>query len=204
MAQAVRAKEDSLEKRARKRSRRGAIERAVLGVLTAGGLLTIALAAPKVLSLIKQEHLDALLPPDPRQRLQETASRMKRKGWITFETRGSRKHMRITDKGLREMARIRLGTYVIPKQRRWDQRWRIVIFDIRENRRADRIKLRTLLVQLGFFRLQDSVWVHPYDCEEVITLIKTEFRLGSSTLYIIADAIEFDRPLREHFGLPSE
>lgn len=188
----------------RKRARRGALERALLGTLVTGSLLTVAMAAPKLLSLVKQKHLDLVLPPDPRQRLRETASRLKRKGLVAFEKRNGRIHMRLTEKGMCEMGRVEASMYSIPRPRRWDHRWRIVIFDIREKRRPDRTRVRHLLQSLGFHRLQDSVWVHPYDCEEVVALIKTEFRLGADLLYIIADAIDFDRRLREHFELPEK
>jgi len=188
----------------RTRARRGALERALLGTLVTGALMTVAMAAPKMLSLVKKEHLDLVLPPDPRQRLRETATRLKRKGLVAFEKRNGRIHMRLTKKGAAEVERTRVGMYTIRRPRRWDGRWRIVIFDIREKRRADRTRVRHLLQGLGFHRLQDSVWVHPYDCEEVIALIKTELRLGADLLYIIADAIDFDRRLREHFDLPMQ
>lgn len=51
----------------------------------------------------------------------------------------------------------------------------------------------------GFYRLQDSVWVYPYDCEDVIGLLKTNLGLGSAVLYMIVEKIENDRRLREHF-----
>lgn len=192
----------ALETGVRARAKRGSIERALLGTLAVAGLLTVAAAAPKVLSLIKEEHLELVLPKDPRQRLHETASRLKRKGLVSFEMRGGRKQMRLTEKGERELARLALGSYQIPKPRRWDRRWRIVIFDISEKRRKDRLRVRLLLQNLGFVRLQDSVWVYPYNCEEVIALLKNGYGLGTALLYIIADAVEFDSGLRQLFSLP--
>ncbi len=173
----------STEGRVRARARRGSIERALLGALVIGGLMPIALAAPKVLSLLKDEYRDVIFPTDSRQRLHETAARMKRKGWVVFEMKDGRKHMRVTEKGMREITSIRLGTYTIRQPRKWDGRWRMVMFDIVERRRKDREKIRSILLNLGLYRLQDSVWVHPFDFEEVIALLKTEFRLGENLLY---------------------
>ena len=192
----------SLEQSARRRTRRGLIERAIIGTLAVGGMLTIAMMAPKVLSLLKQEHLDYVLPTNPNQRLQETMSRMKRKGWIRFEQIGSKRYPRLTVLGRKQVNRLLLGTLSIRKPLRWDRRWRMVIFDIEEHRKSDRTKIRRILQRLGFLRLQNSVWIHPHDCEELIALIKTDMRIGRDVLYVIADAIEFDRPLRQHFGLP--
>ena len=54
----------------------------------------------------------------------------------------------------------------------------------------------------GFLRLQDSVWVYPYDCEDFVALLKADLRLGREMLYIIAEKIENDGWLRQEFNLP--
>lgn len=54
---------------------------------------------------------------------------------------------------------------------------------------------------IGFVRLQDSVWVYPYDCEDFIALLKAELKVGKDVLYAIVDTIEFDKHIRRHFGL---
>ena len=58
--------------------------------------------------------------------------------------------------------------------------------------------------EYGFIRLQDSVWVYPYDCEDLIALAKANFRIGFDVLYMIVERIERDTHLREHFALPAE
>jgi len=52
-----------------------------------------------------------------------------------------------------------------------------------------------------FFRLQDSVWVFPYDCEDFMALPKADLRVGRNVLYVIVEKIENDKHLNEHFGL---
>lgn len=192
----------TLEGVVRKRARRGEIERVLLGTLVTGGLLTVAMVAPKILSLVKQKHINTILPTDPRQRLYETAARLKRKGLIEFRDENGRKRMRITQKGKDHLdAELNRERRII-KPRRWDGRWRIVIFDIPEKRKAQRDHIRSLVRGLGFLRLQHSVWIYPYDCEEIITLLKSNLRIGTELLYLIADAVEYDRPLRKQFNLP--
>ena len=50
-------------------------------------------------------------------------------------------------------------------------------------------------------RLQDSVWVFPYDCEDFIALLKAELKIGAAVLYMVVEHIENDKHLRSHFGL---
>ncbi|MDO8576687.1 MAG: CRISPR-associated endonuclease Cas2 [bacterium] len=191
-----------LEDAVRRRARRGSIERALIGTLALGGILTIGMMAPKVMALIRKEHIDAILPGDPKQRLRETLSRLKRKGLVAFEERGGKKYPYLTKKGIERAECLNREGLTITKPVRWDRRWRIVIFDISQKQRAQRDRVRGILKRLGFYRLQNSVWAHPYDCEEIITLLKLDMRIRREVLYVIADAIEYDRPLREQFDLP--
>jgi len=45
----------------------------------------------------------------------------------------------------------------------WDNKWRIVIFDIEEKNKIIRETLRRKLKELGFGQLQKSVWITPHD-----------------------------------------
>ena len=194
----------SMEKKVSHRARRGTIETAVLQTLKVVGVLTVATMAPNVVQLLKYANPDWVAPPNPRQRVRETLYRMKRKGLIEFVERSGRKIPILTIAGEHQAARIQAGMVRIQKPRRWDGRWRIVIFDVSEKRRHLRDTIRALVRKLGFMRLQDSVWVHPYDCEELIKLIKTDLHIGKEALYIIADAVEYDHPMREFFSLPQK
>lgn len=176
------------------------IEHIVLGSIATAGVLSFAMLAPNAARLLKRVDLSWARKRDPRQRVRETAYRLKKKGLLAWNAENDR--LELTRKGREAVSRIRMGLLEIPKPRRWDGRWRIVIFDISEKRRGLRVRVRHLLQQLGFLRLQDSVWVHPYDCEEIVSILKHDFRIGKELLYIIADAVEYDRPMREHFELP--
>ena len=76
------------------------------------------------------------------------------------------------------------------------------MFDIREKRRKIRSRLRLLLSSAGFLRLQDSVWVYPHPCDEFIGLVRAHLKSGTGEmLSFVAEALESDRHLREHFRL---
>ena len=128
-------------------------------------------------------------------------SRLAAKGLVAFIERDEKKYARLTEKG-RQMLALETERIRLVKQKRWDRRWRIVIFDIPERRRAVRTRLRTFMKLCGFERLQDSVWVYPYDCEDLVALVKAEFRIGADALYLIVEQMERDKHLREHFHLP--
>lgn len=127
--------------------------------------------------------------------------RLATRGFITFEERGDRRYARITKKGKRVLE-LETQKVVSTKKRKWDRRWRVVTFDIPERRRKVRVRLRRFMEEYGFVRLQDSVWIYPYDCEDLIALAKANLRVGADVLYMIVERLEMDRHLREHFALP--
>ena len=190
----------SLEQGSRSRMRRNQFEHAILSALTVAGIGLVAVAAPNMLKLLKHADPDWLVKRDPKQRLREVAHRLKKKGLVSFERQNGRVQMHITEKGRRSMDRAFMERELIGRKK-WDGKWRIVIFDIPEKKKNLRQVARNQLRTFGFHHLQHSVWVYPYDCEELITLLKTELGLGARLLYIIADAIEYDAPLKSVFGL---
>ena len=122
-------------------------------------------------------------------------------GLLEFEQTGRGKFLRITPIGEKVLRKLELHNFKLKKPKRWDKKYRLVIFDIREAKKRVREQIRITLQQIGFYRLQNSVWVYPYDCEEVITLLKADYEIGSEVLYIIAEEIENDYKLREFFEL---
>jgi len=109
--------------------------------------------------------------------------------------------LRITSAGKKRLEQYKTKEISIPKPKKWDGLWRIVIFDIAEKRRWQRDKIRSALIAAGFMKLQHSVWVYPYPCEEFVKLLKADEEIGKAVLYIEAKKVEYDKPLRELFSL---
>lgn len=184
----------NLEKGSKKRTRRSNIQKIVLQSIATAGILGVAILAPNALQVLKMFGYK----PQGRDRevLLRSRSRLVKHGLLKYQNG----FITLTEKGKKTLRRLQIrDTVVIPKK--WDKKWRIVTFDIKEHRRTLRNKLRLTLASIGFKRLQHSVWVFPYDCEDFITLLKADFKIGKDVLYIIADTIENDKPLKHYFGL---
>ena len=64
----------------------------------------------------------------------------------------------LTEKGRRVVKEIQFDDMKIKKQKIWDKRWRVVIFDIPERSgRIARNAMRWKMKNMGFFQLQKSV-----------------------------------------------
>lgn len=66
-------------------------------------------------------------------------------------------------------------------RRPWDARWRLVLFDVPETRRALRIQLRRRLRGLRFGYLQNSVWITP-DSVDALKAVVREAAIDVETL----------------------
>ena len=116
--------------------------------------------------------------------------------------RNAKGQLEITSTGKRALALARARTDAPARvRRRWDKQYRLVMFDIPQRRKSTRDRLRILMKDFGFLRLQDSVWVSPYDCEELIALVKAELRIGKDILYAVVNQIENDNWIKRHFNL---
>jgi|SRR3989338_1092069 len=194
----------TIEKRSASRAGRSRIQNAILAGLYVSTVVTLTLAAPNALQLLKyvNPHLKNKL--NPGKRMNQAITRLVQRGLLERRKENGKSMLRLTKKGERNASRLYLENFFsFSRPRRWDGRWRIVVFDVWERRREVRRRLREVLRNTGFVRLQDSVWIFPYDCEELIAFMRTDLRLGRAVLYFVADGIEGDSELRERFKLPA-
>lgn len=178
------------------------VGRIILAAIGMVGLVSLASAAPNALQIIRlfKKH-------DRRYRspyyVNRTIGKLYKKGWIEFQKSDRGTFVRLTEKGKRELVRYQLkekSAY----QKRWDGKWRVVIFDVKERKRGTRDAIRNALKTFGFLKLQESVWAYPYHCEELIALLKADCHIGREVLYLVVETIENDGWLRKHFSLASK
>ena len=184
-----------LEEQNKKRAKKKNLQKIILDTVAIAGILSVGLLAPNVIGA-----MDKLgLLPNRRQKeyVSSSASKMTKKGLIKFNG----KFYEITPLGQSRMRLWQFANFKLQKPRRWDKKWRVIIFDIPEKKKKIRDDLTSLFRQAGVRRLQNSVWIYPYDCEDIITLLKTDFGIGKNLLYMIVDELESDKYLREEFNL---
>ena len=186
-----------LEESSSRKVRKGELQRLILETVKLAGILSIGLVAPNVIKAMNK--LGIISNKRQNEIVSSSASKLAKKGLLKFNG----KYYELTDEGGRRLRQLELQGYKLIRPKKWDGKWRVVIFDIPEKKRKVRDRIRNLFTSAGLYRLQDSVWVYPYDCEDIIGLLKTDFGVGKDVLYLIVDEIENDRHLREEFMLSS-
>ena len=183
-----------LEAQNKQNIRRTRLQEAIFTYLVSGGR-----KSSDLLSSVLEYFTGIDLTPPPRlgEYVKSTANRLHKRGFLKVEDG----HYVMSDRGLKIWQQWQREDFKIKRPKKWDKKWRIIIFDIPEKRKSTREKIREILNQAGFQRIQDSVWIYPYDCEDVIGLLKIDYGIGKYLLYIIADQVENDKYLRMDFGL---
>ena len=175
----------------------------ILRTLTVGGLISVALVAPKTITLLKKLDCGTANRKNLYRRIMQAISDLERAGLVRTSGHRGRRNVELTIKGHSVIEAIYASEYRIPEPAFWDGKWRVIIFDIREKRRKVRAQLRLLLSGAGFLRLQDSVWIYPYPCDEFVGLVRAHLKSGTGEmLSFVVEALESDKRLREHFNLP--
>ncbi|MEK7068356.1 MAG: hypothetical protein AAB964_00920, partial [Patescibacteria group bacterium] len=91
--------------------------------------------------------------------------------------------------------------YQLPAQKKWDRKWRVICFDIPEKRKYVRHLIQHKLVELGFYRLQDSVFVSPQPSGEFLKLAQNAFFLRKNLRGMVIAQIDDETELLKYFNL---
>ncbi|OGK29397.1 CRISPR-associated endonuclease Cas2, partial [Candidatus Roizmanbacteria bacterium RIFCSPHIGHO2_12_41_18] len=107
----------------------------------------------------------------------------------------------LTKDGETKAIRFKIDEIKIKKPAKWDGEWRVVIFDIPEKFKKAREALRNKLKDLGFVKLQESVFIFPYECEDEINFITEVFLIRPFVKFMRVKSFTNEEKLRINFGL---
>jgi len=186
-----------IEQKIKRANRQKAILEAISGV----GVLSMAVFTPGALRGVAMLKRFMKNRNDPHNTYR-TFQRLIEKGYISLQRGPKRTLVTLTEKGRTHL--LHLGNLAARRPDRWDGYWRVVIYDIEEKKKYKRHLLQETLRNTGFYRLQDSVWVYPYPCDELVMLLKAEYQLGKEVLYMAVKHLENDGNLRKFFGVKKE
>lgn len=109
--------------------------------------------------------------------------------------------MILTKEGKEKALIYNLDTIKIERPEKWDKKWRVVIFDIPENKRRARDAIRFRLKRIGFYELQKSVFVFPFDCGDEIDFLIELYDLRKHVRFLIVESIDNNLHLQTIFNL---
>lgn len=123
--------------------------------------------------------------PLKKSALAKALSRLRQKGYIEKEKDEQIIIYKLTEVG-KYQARIRQ----VLKEDVWDNKWRVVVFDVPENKRRVRNALRSRLKLWEFKQLQKSVWVGKKNVTVILKKFIKEIGIADWVLVFETNSID--------------
>lgn len=181
-----------------KRFTKNEIGEILLSTLLVVGFLTIAVAAPNAVQLFK--YFDPKNTKD-KWKIKRSIARLEGSNLIKKKLVAGEEQYILTETGKVRAMRYHLYSMKIAEQPKWDGLWRIVMFDIPENKRIARRAINLALKKLGCIQYQKSVFITPYPCAKEIDFVGKCFDVRRHIHLITAKEIGDEPKVKKCFGL---
>lgn len=170
----------------------------ILNILLGVGLLTTALVAPNAVQLFKY-----FVPKNSRDRwkIKQSFVRLEKKGLIKKKTTNGEDYYSLTMLGNKRAKKYQLDSMKIEEQKKWDGLWRLVMFDIPEDKKMARRGINLILKKLGCVQYQKSVFITPYPCTKEIDFVGECFDARKYIRVVIARGVEGVEQIKKAFKL---
>lgn len=132
---------------------------------------------------------------DDKEKFSRELYRLKQAGLIKDYFKEKEHFIQLTTKGKKKLKRIIVDEIDFKISNKWDKKWRVVAFDVPNTKSRERDILRHKLETIGFYQLQKSVYVFPYECFKEIKLIRDMYFLGPNVEYLVVDRLETEADL---------
>ena len=170
----------------------------ILNILLGVGLLTTALVAPNAVQIFKY-----FLPQNSRDRwkIKQSFVRLEKNGLVKRRTTNGEDYYSLTMLGNKRARKYQLDSMKIEEQKKWDGLWRLVMFDIPEDKKMARRGINLVLKKLGCVQYQKSVFITPYPCTKEINFIGECFDARKYIKVITARDVEGVEQIRKVFKI---
>lgn len=135
--------------------------------------------------------------PNQKSTFYSTVYRLKDEGYLEEVEKNGRKRLKTTLKGKAKISRF------LKKDKVWDKKWRVVIFDIPEEKKTMRDFFRRKLRAIGFRILQESVWISPHNTASQIEILIDLCDAKKYVHYLLVEELDNKDVLMQLFKLSS-
>ena len=177
-----------------------ALGKGLLALLLMGGILTVIAVAPNIFSAFGRSIRHKRF--FQKNQFNKDKYYLKRQGWIKIEKENEDNfRVVLTEKGEAKALEDIFNNLEIKKAEKTDDFWRAVFFDIPNKNKWAREGFREKLKDLGFYQLQESVFITPYSCEKEIAFLTSVFNIVSYVYLIKTKDFCNNKDLKEVFDI---
>jgi len=173
----------------RKRVIIGGLTKGLLMTLGAGVVISAALAFPGAGLLYREFKKKQWEDAKKRGLLKSTIKRLEKQKLLSWKEKDGELQLTLEEKGKKRVLKYRINELRVKETNKWDGLFRIVTFDIPEDNRIAREIFRKKLIELGFQKLQKSVFIIRLPCKDEIDFLRHSLEIAPHVLYIVAKDI---------------
>ncbi|MBI4363722.1 MAG: hypothetical protein HY545_02630 [Candidatus Doudnabacteria bacterium] len=153
----------------------------ILAIGLVAGAISLAVLAPNALQLLKP-FVTKNRTKEDRQRQNRKFVKslyyLKQRGDIELIPIGKDFILKVTQKGRKKVKKLQFETLSIVTDKKWNKRWWLVLADIPSKTHRGRADaFRDKLKILGFYPLQRTVWVYPFDPRDEVDFVSSYYDL---------------------------
>ncbi|MBI5400807.1 MAG: hypothetical protein HZB12_01680 [Candidatus Yonathbacteria bacterium] len=168
----------------------------LLSTLLVVGVLAVAITMPNAVQLFKYFGKKT---SREQWRIRRSVSGLEKRGLIGKKLVRGQEYYVLTSTGRERAMRYKLKSMTIKRQKKWDGLWRIVMFDIPENKKYARRAIGYAIQKLGCIQYQKSVFITPYPCAKEIDFAGECFDVRKHIRIITAKDVENVNDIKKHF-----
>jgi len=162
------------------------------------GVLAVAVTMPNAVQLFKYFGPKT---SHEQWRIRRSVGRLEKRGFLSRRCVRGEEYYILTTTGKERAMRYKLKSMTIARQNKWDGLWRIVMFDIPEDKKFARRAIGHAIQKLGCVQYQKSVFITPYPCTEEINFAGECFSVRKHIRIIIAKDVENVSSIKKHFKI---
>lgn len=132
--------------------------------------------------------------------LKRNLKRLQEQKIVEIVEKNGQEVIKLTQKGHSKYLKFKMEDWS-QKNRGWDGKWRLVIYDIGKLKKTNQENFRRILKQMNFWPLQESVYLTPYKCQEAVEYLKEYFDLGQEVIFLEISKLENENLYKQYFGL---
>lgn len=133
-------------------------------------------------------------------RLRQVIKRLQRAKYVEITEINGVDVVSITEKGKKKLLAYNIDNIRLDETR-WDGVWRLIIYDVVRTKRANSEAFRRSLLKLHLLKLQKSVYLTPFKCENKIEYLRQIYDIGNEVQILKVGKLENEGAYKQYFGL---
>lgn len=171
----------------------------ILALAAVSGFLMVAVMAPNLVSVLG--GLKRRPYQFDQKKFKKSLNYLRDKKLATYKQQDGVYRLKPTSRGVERALFLAYQDLKLEKPAEWDRLWRVVIFDVPNQRTRARDFFRRKLKEMGFYQIQRSILVTPHPCAKEVIILAEMLGISDCLRLMEVKFISPNLDLRKNFRL---